>query len=174
MTNTASSALIAMSGGVDSSVAAYLATKLFPRCMGATMALTTGIESCHCSAEDWKEAKKAAEVLNIDYRLFDFSPDFEREVIEPFVSVYENGGTPNPCVDCNRRLKFGKLYETAVKLGFDHIVTGHYAIVEYDDKTGRYLLKKAADTSKDQSYVLYSLTQSQLSKTVFLLPHLKD
>lgn len=167
-----SKALIAMSGGVDSSVAAYLmGLEGFDR-IGATMKLWTGEETVEvgktcCSTDDAEDARSVAHRLGFPHYVFNFSGDFRREVIERFVCAYEAGATPNPCVDCNRRLKFDRLYRRATELGCDCIVTGHYARIE---RAGdRYLLKKAISQEKDQSYVLWSLTQEQLAHTRFPL-----
>ena len=102
------------------------------------------------------------------YYVFNFSDRFKEEVMEKFVCSYENACTPNPCIDCNRYLKFEKLFQRA-ELSYDYVVTGHYAQIEYNEETGRYLLKKSVDLSKDQSYVLYSLTQDQLAHVQFPL-----
>ena len=107
--------------------------------------------------------------MDIPYEVLDFTADFQEKIIDKFIRVYEAGGTPNPCIDCNRHMKFDKLLRAAKERGADVIVTGHYARIEQDDRTGRYLLKKAFDESKDQSYVLYMLTQEQLAHTVFPL-----
>lgn len=167
--------LIAMSGGVDSSVAASLIKKEGCECLGATMRLyhndDAGLEqesSC-CSLDDVEDARSVAYKLGMPYYVFDFSADFRHQVIDRFISSYENGITPNPCIDCNRYLKFDRLYRRADELGCSHIATGHYAKIEYATASNRYLLKKAVDKSKDQSYVLYSLTQEQLSHTLFPL-----
>jgi len=155
-------ALVAMSGGVDSSVAAMLALRGGFDCSGAVMKL-------HPYAGDIeKDARSAAEKLGIPLHVFDFSDCFATLVIGRFVEAYRKGRTPNPCVDCNRRLKFGKLLDKALDLGKDCIVTGHYAQIERSG-SGRYILKKGAFTSKDQSYVLYSLTQDQLARALFPL-----
>jgi tRNA-specific 2-thiouridylase len=152
--------LIALSGGVDSSVAAGIITKEY-EAVGATMKL-------YCSNDnDISDAEKICNKIGIPFYLLDFEDDFKNTVIADFISTYKNGGTPNPCIVCNKILKFGKLLETAEKLECELIATGHYANVEY--KNGRYCIKKAADLSKDQSYVLYSLTQEQLSKVIFPL-----
>lgn len=171
-------ALIAMSGGVDSSVAAYLVKNMGIDCIGATMKLFNGYEeearpnSC-CSASDVEDAKSVAYKIGMPYYVFNFTDKFSECVIDKFVNAYEHGATPNPCVDCNRYLKFEKLYQRAMELKADYVVTGHYARVERDGQTGRFLLKKAEDYTKDQSYVLYSLTQEQLSHTLFPLGELK-
>lgn len=168
-------AIIAMSGGVDSSVAACLMKQQGYDCMGVTMKLFAnediGISREHscCSLDDVEDARSVARVLGIPYYVFNFSDRFREDVIERFISAYENGRTPNPCIDCNRYLKFDKLYHRANELGYDFVVTGHYARVERDASSGRYLLKKAVDAAKDQSYVLYAMTQEQLAHTLFPL-----
>ena len=161
--------LIAMSGGVDSSVAAFLMKEQGCQCIGATMKLfhneDIGVKrtkTC-CSLEDVEDARSVAFRLGIPYYVFNFSDDFKGQVIDRFIAAYERGATPNPCIDCNRYLKFERLYERARILGCDAIVTGHYARIEQEN--GRWLLKKSLDESKDQSYVLYSLTQEQLAHT---------
>ncbi|MBQ8825298.1 MAG: tRNA 2-thiouridine(34) synthase MnmA [Ruminococcus sp.] len=168
-------ALIAMSGGVDSSVAAYIMQNQGFECTGVTMKLfyneeigVNGESSC-CSLSDVEDAKSVAYRLGIPYYVFNFTGDFKKHVIDRFVETYEQGGTPNPCIDCNRFLKFEKLFNRAKELQIDYIVTGHYAQVVYDEKLNRYLLKKAVDETKDQSYVLYSLTQEQLAHIKFPL-----
>ena len=165
--------LIAMSGGVDSSVAAFLMKAQGCECIGATMKLfhnedigVSRTKTC-CSLEDVEDARLVALRLGIPYYVFNFSDDFKGQVIDRFISSYERGATPNPCIDCNRYLKFRHLYDRAVLLGCDAIATGHYARIEREN--GRYLLKKALDASKDQSYVLYMLTQEQLAHTQFPL-----
>ena len=147
-----------MSGGVDSAVAAMLAVNEGFDCTGAMMSLASGDEKTDLTA-----AGAVAQRLGIPFNIFDLSGHFAACVIEPFIAEYRMGRTPNPCVICNKMLKFGKLLEMAHESGFDHIVTGHYARVERNDK-GRYILKKGIDPSKDQSYVLYTLTQEQLAQ----------
>lgn len=152
--------LIALSGGVDSSVAAEIISNEY-EAVGATMKL-------YCSSEsDIKDAEDICRKIGIPFHLLDFEEDFKRSVISNFIDTYKNGGTPNPCIVCNKTMKFGKLLETAEALGCNGIATGHYANIEF--KNGRHCLKKATDLSKDQTYVLYGLTQEQLSKTVFPL-----
>ncbi|MBR0373259.1 MAG: tRNA 2-thiouridine(34) synthase MnmA [Mogibacterium sp.] len=168
-------ALVAMSGGVDSSVAAYLVREAGYETTGATMRLfdneTIGLPSdktC-CSLSSIEDACAVANRLGIYFLVFDFRADFRREVIDRFIAAYEAGRTPNPCIECNRYLKFEQLYTCGQEIGMDCIATGHYARIERDTGAGRYLLRKAADLSKDQSYVLYSLTQEQLARTLFPL-----
>lgn len=168
-------ALIAMSGGVDSSVAAYIMHNQGYDCIGATMKLYHNEDICipkeHscCSLDDVEDARAVATSMNIPYYVFNFSERFKEEVMDKFVHCYECGITPNPCIDCNRYLKFEYLYNRAKELGYNYVVTGHYAQIKYDKATNRYLLYKAADLTKDQSYVLYSLTQDQLAHTKFPL-----
>lgn len=166
-------ALIAMSGGVDSSVAALLMQQKGYDCVGATMKLfeneQAGIkrEKTCCSLDDVEDARSVAYRLHIPYYVFNFTANFEKEVMDRFVSAYQRGWTPNPCIDCNRYLKFEKLFLRMQEMQMDTIVTGHYARVEYDTTSRRYLLKKGLDHSKDQSYVLYNLTQKQLAHVQF-------
>jgi tRNA-specific 2-thiouridylase len=168
-------AIIAMSGGVDSSVAAYLMKEKGYECIGVTMKLfhneDVGVSRAHtcCSLDDVEDARSVAYALGMQYYVFNFSERFREEVLEKFVTSYENGCTPNPCIDCNRYLKFEKLFQRAKELDYDYVVTGHYAQIAYDEASGRYLLKKAVDDTKDQSYVLYSLTQEQLAHVQFPL-----
>lgn len=168
-------ALIGMSGGVDSSVAALLMLEAGCECIGATMRLYSGQtvsseggKTC-CSLDDVEDARAVAQRLGIRHYVFNFTDEFQRQVMDKFVDTYYQGGTPNPCIDCNRYLKFGKLLQRAQELGCDWVVSGHYARVEQDAATGRYLLKRAADRAKDQTYFLACLTQEQLSRTQFPL-----
>ena len=165
--------LVAMSGGVDSSVAAKLLCVAGNLCIGCTMKLydnaDAGIDRAHtcCSLDDVEDARSVAHRLGMDYFVFNFSDDFREKVIDKFVASYLSGRTPNPCIDCNRYMKFDKLFDRADVLGCDKIATGHYARIDFAD--GRYRLKKAFDETKDQSYVLYAMTQKQLSRTLFPL-----
>ena len=165
--------LVAMSGGVDSSVTAKLLLDAGYDVAGATMHLYSnddiGIErtkTC-CSLDDVEDAREVAYKLGIPFHVFNFADSFKECVMDKFVNTYLDGGTPNPCIDCNRELKFGKFLERAQLLGFDYIATGHYVTKEFDEKTGRWLLKRSADRKKDQTYVLYSMTQHQLEHTLF-------
>ena len=168
-------ALIAMSGGVDSSVAALIMKEKGYDCIGITMKLydSESGQACRsrtcCTLEDVEDARQVASALSIPYYVLNFKDDFQKKVILPFVETYENGGTPNPCIRCNRFMKHEKLYKKAEELGCDYIVTGHYARIRYDEEKQRYLLLKAKDEKKDQSYVLYFLNQEQLKHSIFPL-----
>lgn len=169
----AKKALIAMSGGVDSSVAAWLMKKNGWDCIGVTMKLydneDIGMErekTC-CSLRDIEDARSVAYKIGIPYYVFNFKEDFKEKVIDPFIKSYQCGMTPNPCIECNRHLKFEHLYRRAKALKCDVIVTGHYVRIAHD--AAGYHLLKGKDASKDQSYVLYSLTQEQLAHTCFPL-----
>ena len=172
-------ALIAMSGGVDSSVAAFLTKQAGFDCIGCTMKLRANDENeeneenaktC-CTLEDAEDARSVAVRLGIPFYVFDFSADFRKEVVDRFISAYEKGETPNPCIDCNKYMKFERLFSRAETLGCDKLVTGHYARVVFED--GRFKLKKALDQNKDQSYVLYALNEEQLSHVLFPLGELR-
>jgi tRNA-specific 2-thiouridylase len=170
-------ALIAMSGGVDSSLAAKLMKDAGYDCIGCTMKLydneDIGISRQHtcCSLDDVEDARSVAYAIGMPYYVFNFKEGFRENVINRFVEAYEHGKTPNPCIDCNRYMKFDKLFERARILGCDCVVTGHYARIEKED--GVYFLKKALDETKDQSYVLYSMTQEQLAHTRFPLGNMR-
>ena len=161
--------MVAMSGGVDSAVAALLLKRAGCDCSGVTMRLVRGSDlalaphkSC-CSSEDAEDAAFVCYQLGIEHELVDFSGLFRHFVIQKFIREYERGRTPNPCIDCNRALKFSALLDWALKEGFDAIATGHYARITHSP-TGRYELRKALDASKDQSYVLAMLRQEQLAR----------
>lgn len=158
------SALIAMSGGVDSSAAAWLMQTAGFRCQGATMRLLESDDGQNAA-----DAEAICRQLGIPFMALDMVREFEEAVIEKFVRVYQAGGTPNPCVDCNRRIKFSRLMDAAANAGLYYVATGHYARTERDPETGRFLLKKALDLRKDQSYFLCALTQEQLSRARFPL-----
>jgi tRNA-specific 2-thiouridylase len=160
--------LLAMSGGVDSSVAASLLLEQGHDVMGATMKLWGGdSDTGCCSVSDVDDARRVAQQLGIVHHVFAFSDDFDRDVVEPYVRAHAEGLTPNPCVECNRHLKFARFLRRADQLGFDAVATGHHARV-VTLPTGRHRLCRAVDTGKDQSYVLHMLTQQTLART--LLP----
>ena len=168
-------ALIAMSGGVDSSVAAQMMASRGYECVGCTMRLYENdvvgmdlMDTC-CSYENTQDARSVTEKIGIPYHIVHYENLFRQEVIEPFIDEYLHGRTPNPCIECNRKLKFQHLYEKMQALGCDLLVTGHYARVRFDEESGRYQLLKALDLAKDQSYVLYVLTQEQLAHVQFPL-----
>ena len=160
------SVLIGMSGGVDSSVAAFLLQQENFDCIGCTMKLYCS----PCGGEDnAADAKSVADRMGIPFHVFDCQETFHTRVIGNFICCYETGSTPNPCIQCNRYLKFGTMLDKALELGCSYIATGHYAQVRQDPETGRYLLYKAADRAKDQTYFLYCLTQHQLKHAKFPL-----
>lgn len=166
--------VVAMSGGVDSSVAAALLKNEYD-IIGVTLKLfsTADIEldsekSC-CSLDDVDDARNVAAKLGIEHFVYNFGDRFKECVIDRFNAAYMRGDTPNPCIDCNRFIKFNALLERALLLDREYIATGHYVRRVFNEQSGRYELKKAIDASKDQSYVLYGLTQEQLSHTLFPL-----
>ena len=169
--------LAAMSGGVDSSVAALLLRQQGHECIGCTMKLydnrQAGLSSGRscCTLEDVEDAQSVAYRLGMPYYVFNFKDAFAEKVMDKFVDSYRAGITPNPCIDCNRYMKSEKLMERAKILGCQYIATGHYARIEKQD--GRWLLKKGLDEGKDQSYMLYTMTQEQLAHTLFPLGGLR-
>jgi len=166
--------LIALSGGVDSSVAAFLLKN--NHCIGAMMKLYTNDDiitnsrTC-CSLDDVEDARQVAALMDMPFYVFNFTESFEETVMARFVKAYINGETPNPCIDCNRFMKFDRFLHRAIELDCTHIATGHYARIA-PDTNGRYLLKTGLDATKDQSYVLYAMTQYQLAHTLLPLGEL--
>ena len=158
--------LVAMSGGVDSSVAAALLLEQGHEVMGATMKLWGGEsdQGC-CSVADVDDARRVAQQLGIVHHVFSFGADFDAHVVAPYVAAHAEGRTPNPCVECNRHLKFDRFLRRARQLGFDAVATGHHARVVQID--GRWRLQRGADPGKDQSYVLHMLDQSSLAQSLF-------
>ena len=155
--------LVALSGGVDSSVAAALLVEAGHRVVGVTMKLWGGpSDSGCCSVSDVDDARRVAQQLGIDHHVFNFGDDFDRHVVDPYVAGYAAGLTPNPCIECNRHLKFDRLLSRAAQLGFDRIATGHHARVVAGPSGLR--IGRGADATKDQSYVLYMLGQAQLRR----------
>ena len=183
-----------MSGGVDSSVAAALMIREGYECIGCTMKLLDQSEedietesttssvnpippvnphAC-CSLDDVEDARQVARRLGMPYYVFNFTSDFGEKVIDRFVRIYQAGGTPNPCIDCNRYMKFDRLFHRAQELGCEAVVTGHYARILFDRERGRWQLLRSKNPDKDQTYVLYSMTQEQLSHTIFPLGEYAD
>ena len=169
--------MVGMSGGVDSSVAAMLLRDGGYEVMGVTLKLFSDEDisearkegkTC-CALSDVEDARSVAYRLGFEHIVFNFRDCFREYVMKQFADSYLRGSTPNPCIECNRHVKFDKMLRRALELGYDYIATGHYAVNEYDAESGRYLLKRPKDRSKDQTYVLYSLTQEQLSHTLFPL-----
>ncbi|MGE3954958.1 MAG: tRNA 2-thiouridine(34) synthase MnmA [Parachlamydiales bacterium] len=169
--------VIAMSGGVDSSVCAALMEEEGYDCIGMTMRLWKGEEaegaSCSdkscCGAESVEDARLVCDTLGIPFYAINFREEFWNEVVSVFAEEYNRGRTPSPCILCNEKLKFDTLYKKAVEVGAEKVCTGHYARIQHNEKTGRWELLKGVDRNKDQSYFLFSMTQEQLSKTLFPL-----
>ncbi len=174
------SVLIGMSGGVDSSTAALILKEQGYHVIGVTLKFLDDVDddtctinpklgkTC-CSLEDVEDARRVCYKLGIEHHVFNFVNDFRNHVINPFIKSYQNGETPNPCIECNRHIKFDKMLARANVMNCDYIATGHYSKIIFDDESNRYLLTKAKDTAKDQTYMLHSLTQQQLSRTLFPL-----
>lgn len=169
--------MVGMSGGVDSSVAAMLLRDQGYEVMGVTLKLFSDEDidqaqkkgkTC-CALNDVMDARSVAYKLGFEHVVFNFKDNFREYVMRNFSDSYLCGRTPNPCIECNRHVKFDKMLRRALELGYEYIATGHYAVNEYDEASGRWLLKRPKDRSKDQTYVLYALTQEQLSHTLFPL-----
>ena len=167
--------MLGMSGGVDSSAAAKILLDKGYDVTGVTIKMFSpgdiiGNEKDMKTAKgDTEDAIAVAGKLGIEHMVLDFSDEFRKYVMNDFIQCYLDGKTPNPCIECNKHIKFGKMLEIAEEMGFDYIATGHYAFNEYDEEKKRYILRRPADRSKDQTYVLYNLTQYQLSKIIFPL-----
>lgn len=159
--------LLGMSGGVDSSVSALLLKQQGYDVIGITLELYNG-GSC-CNINTYIDAKAVCKNIGIPHITYNLKKEFKEKVIDNFIDEYSNQKTPNPCIECNKYMKFGLMYEKAKELGCEYIATGHYAKMEYSKKYGRYVLKKANNIKKDQSYVLYNLPKELLGKVVFPL-----
>ena len=164
--------LLAMSGGVDSSVAGAILLDQGHHVVGVTMKLWGGdSDSGCCSVSDVDDARRVAQQLDIDHLVFNFGDDFDAHVVQPYVAAHAAGVTPNPCIECNRHLKFDRLLRRAEQLGFDAVATGHHAQVGRTGD-GRYTLERGADHAKDQSYVVHMLDQDALARTLFPVGHI--
>jgi tRNA-specific 2-thiouridylase len=169
----ASAVLVAMSGGVDSSVAAALLVEAGHEVVGVTLKLWGGdSDTGCCSVSDVDDARRVAQQLGIDHLVFNFGDDFVEHVVGPYVAAHAGGTTPNPCIECNRHLKFDRLLRRAEQLGFKSVATGHHARIALDDATGVRHVTRGADRAKDQSYVVHMLDQGQLAATTFPVGHL--
>ena len=173
--------MVGMSGGVDSSVSALLLREQGYEVMGVTLKLFSDEDivqaekdgkTC-CALSDVEDARSVAYRLGFEHVVFNFKDNFRECVMKNFADSYLCGQTPNPCIECNRHVKFDKMLRRAMELGYDFIATGHYAINEFDENLGRYILKRPKDRHKDQTYVLYSLTQEQLKHILFPLGSLE-
>jgi tRNA-specific 2-thiouridylase len=168
--------VVAMSGGVDSSLTAFLLKEMGYDVIGASMRIwkeeegNTHLFGC-CGAADVEDARRVAQQLGIPFYVFNLQEEFEKEIIQYFCVEYGKGRTPNPCILCNERVKFGSLLKKALELEAAYLSTGHYARLEFEEGAGRYVLKKGVDRIKDQSYVLFSLSQDQLQYLLFPLGH---
>ena len=167
--------VVAMSGGVDSSVTASLLVEQGFDVIGITMRLGSQDDSDHesakqcCSIDSVEDARRVSAQLNIPFYAVNYENIFKKEIVDYFCDEYSSGRTPNPCIICNQKLKFGKLLQLAFELGAEYVATGHYVRLSQDTNTGRYILRKGMDSSKDQSYALFSLTQDQLKHALFPL-----
>jgi tRNA-specific 2-thiouridylase len=165
--------MLGMSGGVDSSVAAALLLEKGYDVVGVTLQIWPDMnedrqknEGGCCSLSAVDDARRVADMLGIPYYVLNFKDIFKSSVIDYFIDEYKKGRTPNPCIACNRHVKFEAMLQKAVSMGMDYIATGHYARIEYDSDSGRYLLKKSVTDMKDQTYALYTLTQDQISRVL--------
>ena len=165
--------LLGMSGGVDSAVSAILLQKQGYEVYGITLKLWENLQE-NGETDIAQDAKKVCNQLGIQHYVLDGKELFQKHVIQDFICQYKNCRTPNPCIECNKYLKFGYMYEKAKELGIDYIATGHYAKTEYSEKYGRDVIKKAENIAKDQSYVLYNIPKELVSKVVFPLANMKS
>ena len=163
--------LLGMSGGVDSSVAAIILKEQGYEIIGITMKLYEKENNCNTSTDS--DAKMVCDKLGIQHYTLNFEEEFKKDVIQNFVCEYENARTPNPCVECNKYLKFGLMYKKALELGCNYIATGHYAKIEYAEKFNQYVIKKSDEENKDQTYFLYGIPREALSHILFPLQNLK-
>lgn len=155
--------LLGMSGGVDSSVSALLLKKAGYEVIGVTLELYNSNDNTY------EDAKKICDQLGITHFIYDFKNDFKKYVIDDFINCYSNCRTPNPCIECNKYMKFGVMYDKAKELGCDYIATGHYAKTEYSEEYGRWVLEKSNSGKKDQSYVLWNIPKELINKIIFPL-----